>query len=169
MERALDAVLPEWDWHEVHSRIVAVSPEQALAALSSTPIATGLVAVLFRARGLKPGGTILDGLARIQFAELVRSPTEIVAGACGSPWRIRGQMGSIASPRPKTVLVALDMRAEAVGDGRSLLSTETRIKAVDDHARRAFGRYWLVIGPWSALIRRSWLKSAAARAGATDA
>jgi hypothetical protein len=36
------------------------------------------------------------------------------------------------------------------------------VQAVDEAARRAFRRYWLVIGPFSALIRRRWLKRIAA-------
>ena len=35
--------------------------------------------------------------------------------------------------------------------------TETRVQAVDDRARRAFRRYWLVVGSFSGLIRRRWL------------
>jgi hypothetical protein len=30
---------------------------------------------------------------------------------------------------------------------------------VDDRARRAFRRYWLVVGPFSGLIRRRWLRA----------
>jgi hypothetical protein len=41
------------------------------------------------------------------------------------------------------------------------LSTETRIEAVDEAARRAFLRYWRIVGPFSALIRRRWLKQIA--------
>jgi len=37
-----------------------------------------------------------------------------------------------------------------------------RIQAVDDAARRAFARYWRVVGPFSGVIRRRWLKHIAA-------
>ena len=57
---------------------------------------------------------------------------------------------------PGTVRVVVNF----VADGSSL-STETRIEAVDDEARRAFLRYWRAIGPFSALIRRRWLKQIA--------
>ena len=48
---------------------------------------------------------------------------------------------------------------EPVDDG-ALLSTETRVAAVDAPARRAFRGYWLAIAPFSALIRRRWLAAA---------
>jgi hypothetical protein len=43
-----------------------------------------------------------------------------------------------------------------------VLSTETRVQAVDDAALRAFRRYWRVVGPFSGLIRRRWLRAAQA-------
>jgi hypothetical protein len=46
-----------------------------------------------------------------------------------------------------------------------VLSTETRIAAVDEPARRAFRRYWRAVGP-SALIRRRWLRDAQRRLAA---
>ena len=55
--------------------------------------------------------------------------------------------------------VATDIRAVAVAGG-CVLSTETRVQAVDDAARRAFRRYWRVVGPFSGLIRRRWLRAA---------
>ncbi len=50
-----------------------------------------------------------------------------------------------------------------VADGE--LSTETRVWLTDAGSRRAFGAYWLVIRPFSGLIRRAWLTAAARRAG----
>jgi hypothetical protein len=42
----------------------------------------------------------------------------------------------------------------------SILGTETRVAAMDAKSRRAFRRYWLAVGPFSALIRRRWLAAA---------
>jgi hypothetical protein len=55
--------------------------------------------------------------------------------------------------------VLLEISATLV-DGRALLYTETRVAAMDDRARRAFRRYWLVVGPFSGLVRRRWLAGA---------
>ena len=48
--------------------------------------------------------------------------------------------------------------------GGTVLTTETRIKATDDPARRTFGRYWRVVIPGSAAIRRAWLRAIRRRA-----
>jgi hypothetical protein len=55
----------------------------------------------------------------------------------------------------------LEVSAVPARDGGSLLVTETRVAAMDDGARRAFRRYWLAVGPFSALIRRRWLAATA--------
>lgn len=46
------------------------------------------------------------------------------------------------------------------------LSTETRVLLTDEASRRAFRRYWLVIRPFSGLIRRLWLRGIDRRARA---
>ena len=48
--------------------------------------------------------------------------------------------------------------------GGTLLTTETRVQATDDGAQRSFGRYWRLVGPFSALIRRAWLRAIRKRA-----
>jgi hypothetical protein len=59
--------------------------------------------------------------------------------------------------------MAMDLRAVPEGEG-ARLETETRICLTDASARRRFGAYWLVIRPFSGLIRRSWLRAAKKRA-----
>jgi hypothetical protein len=49
-----------------------------------------------------------------------------------------------------------------VSGGR--LTTETRVLLTDQRSRRAFGRYWLLIQPFSGLIRRQWLAAVTRRA-----
>ncbi len=44
------------------------------------------------------------------------------------------------------------------------LTTETRARLTDQPSRRAFSRYWLLIRPFSGLIRRQWLAAIARRA-----
>jgi hypothetical protein len=149
----IDDVLPRYDAHELHSVAYARSLDDALA----TPVAADpFVRLLFRLRGLPTGGTIADLFGRMRFEELARSEHEVVFGAAGTPWRPGGGIRSFADAQPGTVRVAVNFLVEG-----PRLSTETRIEAVDDAARRAFLRYWRVVGPFSALIRRRWLKQIA--------
>ena len=138
----IDDVLPRYDVHEVHS----IACARTLADALSTPVAADpVVRVLFRLRGLRTGGTIADLLARLRLDEAARDENEVVFAGTAAPWR------------GGTVRIAMNFRREG-----GKLSTETRVAAVDRQARRVFMRYWRVIGPFSALIRRRWLKQIAA-------
>jgi hypothetical protein len=150
---ALDDVLPRFDARERHSVALPLEPSRALALALATPIAADpLVALLFRLRGLHARGTIAEALTRLGLHELAAAEGEVVFGAAGSPWRPRGGIHPFAAAGPGQVQIATDFRA----DGERL-STETRILACDAAARRAFARYWRVVGPCSAAIRRRWL------------
>jgi len=150
---AIDEVLPAYDVHEVHSVELALDPERAIAAALGTPVAADpVVRALFRLRGLRGRGTIADAFARMRFEELARREGEVVFGASGTPWRPRGGISSFHDAPPGTVRMAADFRADG-----ATLTTETRVAATDDAARRAFLRYWRVVGPFSALVRRRWL------------
>lgn len=155
--RGLDDALPTFDVNEVHTISLACSPERAVELALAAPAAPDrLVAALLRARGLRRGATIEALFDGMRFETLARSPTEIVVGASGQPWRPKGHIGAIAEAVPGSVRMAADIRATATNGG-CVLSTETRVEAVDDHARHAFRCYWLVVGPFSSLIRRRWL------------
>lgn len=52
------------------------------------------------------------------------------------------------------------------GFREGVLSTETRVWLTDARARRRFRAYWLVVRPFSGLVRRSWLAAARRRAEA---
>jgi hypothetical protein len=45
-----------------------------------------------------------------------------------------------------------------------MLTTETRIQGTDERARRSFRRYWRLVMPGSAAIRRAWLRAIRKRA-----
>ncbi len=156
---AIDDVLPQFDVHEVHSVALRLEREAAIALALATPIATDVVVrTLLRLRGLEANGSIGEALSALGLRELLRRDGEIVLGAAGTPWRPRGGIHSFAGARPGQVRIVTDFRS----DGETL-TTETRVLAVDDAARRAFGRYWRIVGPCSALLRRRWLAEIAKR------
>jgi hypothetical protein len=171
--QALDSFLPRFDVNETHSVSLACNAERALELALAAPAAPGrLVAALFRARGLPPTTSVQELFDRMGFDTLSTSPTEVVVGASGTPWRPTGKIGPFTDSRPGTVRIATDLRATPVPGG-CILSTETRVLAVDDASRRAFGHYWALVGPFSALIRRRWLRAARdattrAASGGTD-
>jgi hypothetical protein len=139
----LDDWMPEYDVHERHERFVPTTPAHALELALGAPVAPDLiVSALFRLRGLSRDGTIEDLAGRLGLAEREHTPTSWVVVGDGA------------------VRIGLDFVARGDRDG-SALSTETRVQARTGRARRLFGLYWLVVGPFSGLIRRRWLRAIA--------
>lgn len=154
------ALLPAAEVVTRHEATVALAPERALALVLATPAAPDrLTAALFRLRGLPTGRTLAE-----LFPELERSGTEVVYAFSGKPWRPTGALGSFREAEPGTVRIAAGFRAEALAGGGSRIVTETRVAAVDERARRAFARYWRLVGPFSGLVRRRWLAAVQRRA-----
>ena len=168
----VESWLPEFDVREHHSVELPVLPERALALALALPAASDwIVRLLIGARGMAARTETLERFfAAHRFVELERTSTVWVAGAVGAVWRARGGLVRLRdadawreASYPGTIKGAVDFVAEPVPGG-SRLSTETRVLAADDHARKAFRAYWLVVGPFSALIRRRWLAAAMASA-----
>ena len=163
----IDDWLPEFDVGERHDAAVPVGPERALELARSTPAASDwVVRALVTARGMTERDETIQGFfAAHRFVLLAETPTEWVLGAVGAVWRPRGGLVRLpdaeawrAAALPGTIKTAVDFRAESIPGG-SRLTTETRVQAMDEQARRAFRRYWLVVGPFSALIRKRWLRA----------
>jgi hypothetical protein len=57
----------------------------------------------------------------------------------------------------------VNFHVQAVAGG-TLLTTETRVGCTDEESRRKFRRYWRLVMPGSAAIRRAWLRAIRKRA-----
>jgi hypothetical protein len=163
----IDEWLPRFHIGERHDVALPVAPERALGLALSTPVASDrIVRALVSARGMVARTeTIERFFPAHRFVVLASTPTEWVVGAVGAVWRPRGGLVPLgdavawrAAAVPGTIKAAAGFRAERIPGGSRLI-TETRVLAVDERARRAFRLYWLAIGPFSALIRRHWLRA----------
>jgi len=65
---------------------------------------------------------------------------------------------------PGNAVATINFRVRDEGGGWCTVSTETRVFATDDGARRHFARYWRVIYPGSSLLRYTWLRAIRTRA-----
>jgi hypothetical protein len=164
---AADA-LPVYHHRERHSIFVAASADQAFAAARDARLDdVPLVRLLFKLRGLRsaPRGPIWDSLLADGF-QAVGDDTVVLVGKPWSPSGGRRRPDDFAGfAEPGYAKMAMDLRARP-DEGGSRLETETRIFLTNGAARRRFAAYWLVIRPFSGLVRRSWLKAAKRRAEA---
>lgn len=177
---ALERWLPEYDVAERHGVAVAAPPEAVDRAirevsLDDVPLARALV----RLRGIRydrGDGSFVEQLSRRLGAVVVedRPGEELALGLVGEFWRLRGGDGARPSApedfarfdRPGWGKALVTFEIERSGGG-SLLATETRVRVPDPAARRRFRRYWLVVRPFSGLIRILLLRAAKRRAEAS--
>lgn len=184
----LDQFVPAYQFNEFHSVRIAAPKEKVYTALKQVTAEEILLfhtLVWLRRLGRPgpesilnppPNTPLLEVATKTTFLLLAEEPhREIVVGtlvAAPRGWRPRGERtpeafkALLASQQPGFVLAAMNFRLEDCdatarreADPCTLLTTETRIYAMDASSRRAFAGYWRVIYPGSSLIRRMWLRA----------
>lgn len=180
---AIDEVVPSYQFGEAHEILVAAPPERVLAAARAVTareirlfrLLTWLRSPRFSRGGsesiLHPGADepLLDVALRSSFVMLgEEKDRELVFGTvvcCGrrTPPRSAEEFQALSGSLARAVM---NFHVEDVGGGVSRLVTQTRVATTDARSQGAFARYWRLIYPGSALIRRMWLRAIKARAEA---
>jgi len=178
----LDRMLPEFDRSERHEIRVRGTVEQVRQAMDAVTFSDikGLRTLMTLRTMKRVGSSSRPMLATMtapgaNFLRLASTNEEFVAGNVGRPWAGQkpivvldaGQFRDLAAPG--AVKIAFNMRVEPAEPGWCKVSTETRILATDEEARKAFTRYWCVIYPGSALVRVMWLDALQRRVAAQKA
>jgi hypothetical protein len=120
---------------------------------------------LYRLRGLPTSSLTLEGMLKWGFILLAdESGREIAFGLIGRFWTPSAQIQSVTA----NTFAEFHQPgyAKAVGNiaflpqnfGIVRLTTETRVHCLDDISRRNFRMYWSLIGPFSGVIRKEWLR-----------
>lgn len=166
--------MPTYDVFEHHERDVPASPEVAYDAIKTIDFAQSLpIRLLLLVRGVPhmitgralPTGVItLESFIETGFVVLEEKPgEEIVLGAVGKFWKPTSRIQPITAERfpgfdeAGFAKATMNLRVEPLDDDYSTVITETRVACTDEVALRRFKRYWLVVGPFSSLIRREML------------
>ena len=183
----LDDLMPVYDVAERHHTMVRAAPSTVFAAVKSLDLSDSLLvrALLF----LRAVPALLVALVRsphtisaeagarraeLRFADFERAgfrvvaehaPEELVIGALGKFWTLRGALrGDVsiahfaAAPPAGHALAGWNFAVVGRRDGTTELSTETRVRCAPD-VRVRFRIYWFLIRPGSALIRRAILRA----------
>ena len=93
------------------------------------------------------------------FILLTDEPSEVVLGLTGRFWKLRGEILTSEpatfrdAPPAGSARAAMNFRLERESEGRTRVSTDTRIHCADAATRRTFGWYWRLIRPGSGMIR----------------
>ncbi len=167
----IDRFLPKYDVIEHHETTVGAPVEVTYRAMKELDFAgSPVILLLLAVRGLpalftgavKPARRLgLNEIVQSGFVVLEEEPDrEIVLGVVGKFWRLTSGIHRIDAGE----FVGFDTPGFAKGawnfvvserqGGGSTVVTETRVLCTDADARRKFTRYWRLVGPFSALIRR---------------
>jgi len=174
----LDDFLPEDDLCERHETFIQAPPDAVRRAVQEwRPAESFLWRWLVRLRGLgSPKGTLREWGESNGFLCLAETDEEVVYGQAGRFWSPH-ERAALVSPHtveefrgltdPGVAVAAMNFVVEPCASGRGTrLVTETRVRCLGVSSRRWFRLYWLVIRPFSGLLRRAMLrgiKAAAAR------
>jgi hypothetical protein len=177
----LDEFAPAWQFRESHSIEIAAPAARVFDAINAVRADEIL---LFRTlTWIRRGGRrlpesilnagdstpIIDVALRTNFVRLADdAPRELVIGTIvGAPPGAAGQTTPEVFRKalpPGYALATMNFLVRPSRAGGSVVSTETRVFANSNTARRRFAVYWRLIYPGSALIRRMWLRAIKRRA-----
>ena len=177
----LDSWLPVYQFSERHQLTVNASDAVLWDALKHvTPDEIGVLGLLMTVRSLparlagKKARLFIKGTPMLQAAVDSRfvlleesAPREIVLGMAGQFWKldfgprvnVRSASDFAAFAQPGFLRVAFNFSID-----NGVISTETRIQALDESARRKFSIYWTLVRLGSGWIRISWLRAVRRRA-----
>ena len=169
----IDQFLPDYHIKARYQIDVDAPVERAYSVARSLDMHDStLVRRLYRLRGLPASGLTLEGMLKWGFVLLADKPSrEIVFGLIGRFWTPFPQIQRIQADafarfdRPGFAKAVGNMAFTPLSDGRGVrVTTETRIHCMCDSSRRSFGLYWRLVGPFSGMIRKEWLRQIKHRA-----
>jgi hypothetical protein len=179
----LDDYLPEFDVRTSYATRIVAPPAIVYASLWTANFDHwGVTRALYAVRTLssfpaRPRETwrrfhdelfrncfTLDAMLSEGFSLLEERPgEELVLGTVGRFWRARGELCATSpvqfrAPAPSgTAKAAWNFEVGMRADGATELRTETRVLCADAATRRRFLAYWMLIRPFSGLIRQEML------------
>jgi hypothetical protein len=176
----LDELMPHADVAARYETPVHASLERTRAAMrtadfSKLPLTRALMGLRKLGWGRQKAEQAATQEERLRAAGFIAIPTgsenEVMLGVVGRFWRpdsgtLCGLTAEeiIAFEREGYAKALWNFTVEPVEEGLTRLATETRVLAYGRAARRKFRAYWLLVGPFSGLIRKEMLRMVKRRA-----
>ena len=161
----IDDFLPKYDFVETHDIKISASAETVFGVMDKVDLCESpIIRALFFLRGLPNAKLRLRDLQKSRFEILgIRENKELLLGLAGKFWTLRGEMQEVNANNfrefDKKGFAKAVWNFSVDGSGNETrLTTETRVRCLDDASRRSFGFYWTFIQPFSGLIRNEMLK-----------
>lgn len=174
----IDDFLPRFDAVESRATIVRASPDRVWKAIRTTDFGgNAIVRALLAARAVPAFlAAPREALARVRaparapvtleralthgFVVLGEHPgRELLLGIAGRFWEARGGVCQVDSAtfttfaEPGAAQAAWNFTIRPFVGDKTMLTTETRVRCTDERGRGWFRLYWLVVRPFSGLLR----------------
>jgi hypothetical protein len=161
----IDEFLNEYDFVETHEISIHANADSIYRAANEVDFSDSLlIRSLFFLRGMSTTKVTLESLKSSRFEILgEKLNRELVLGIVGKFWKLKGELKKIDAESFKKFDTAGYAKAvwnfSLSPDGDDTrLTTETRIKCLDEESRSSFRFYWTFIRPFSGLIRMEMLR-----------
>lgn len=165
----IDEFLPNYDFSEKHEINIRASAENVYESVNSVDLSESwIIWGLLSLRGLgrsSPKTLTLRDFTKEGFAVLgERANEEILLGLAGKFWTPSGCLQDINAESfrefQKTgfAKAAWDFSLTKVDETEIRLSTETRVRCLDESSCKKFNFYWRFIQPFSGWIRNEMLR-----------
>lgn len=163
----IDNYLPVFHFNEKHVIKIASDAETISSVMEQYDLGQSrLIRLLFWLRGMPSTNISMRSLTKGGFIELERlQHEEIVIGLIGQFWKSNGNLQRfdpkefISFNRGKFLKAVWNFHIENAQHGSSTLSTETRVFCTDEFSRKRFRYYWMIVKPFSGLIRKEILRN----------
>jgi hypothetical protein len=180
----IDEFMPIYDFDEKHEINVRASGETVYATLNSFDFNdSAVIRWLFKLRGLASKKSCdanaktqtLRDMTKFGFVVLGEKPSEeILLGLVGKFWKPTGNLQKInaedflAFSKNGYSKATWNFALMESAGKETRLTTETRVKCLDEASRESFGFYWTFIKPFSGWIRQEALRLAKQKAEAVS-
>ena len=165
----IDDFMPRYDFSEKHETNIRASAEKVYATVNSIDLAESwIIGGLLTLRGLgrKSAKTLtLHGMTKDGFAVLGEKPDEeVLLGVAGKFWTPSGCLQNVNADNFREfktkgyAKAAWNFALKETGKEDILLTTETRVKCLDETSLSSFKFYWRFVKLFSGLIRREMLR-----------
>ena len=168
----IDDFLPRYDVRERHRTTVHAPVDKVYAAVRQLDISQAKLSMfLLWLRGIPTGLSApacftLDDFLKMRFILLGEKPDEeLLLGVVGRFWTPSGELRRLDAEgfrnfKEKGYAKAVwNFSLSEQASNTVLLETETRVYCLDEASRKRFRWYWMMIGGFSALIRRDLLQA----------
>lgn len=162
----IDEFMPKYDFIETHDIEIRASREKVFDLINKIDLSDSIIIrTLLFLRGMPSDKHLkISDLRKSNFEILgVRENRELLVGLAGKFWTPYGNLQKINADNfrefDKEGFAKAVWNFSVVGNSdETRLTTETRVRCLDDASRRSFGFYWTFIQPFSGLIRREMLR-----------